>query len=156
MVTIRDILKLDNCVDQINVAIYDSETGWIFGMYDIGTAGKVRRYANFLYSTDSCDVYKDGIGTGYRLVRINRPINQAVIGGGGWRNLTAYGALFENVPDEILNLKVDNFGPDNAERHHFNCHGYNFRCYAPEWSGIPGEGEEFAIAEDEETESDEV
>lgn len=135
MVTIKDILLIDYCVDKIEVTVRDEDTAKYIMQYVIGKEVRPGKAQRFLYETELGDVH----GTsGMKTLFMNRTIQYRQLEKKAQGKEMCVGVLLEEIPEEILMLPVMLMNPYDCGWSH-DLHGIRFECYVDTWYGIPGE-----------------
>lgn len=149
--TIKDVLKADWTVDNINVTVRDAATMKFITEYHIG---ENLLYPMYFYCFESIQETKAGTlykESGMKHLYMERMIQHRHLPmedkkrGQEW----CVGVLLERIPKELLELEIDHMMPYSLGSSS-GMHGYHFDCNVGMWFGIPGENEEVEEEPEEE------
>lgn len=146
--TIKDVLKADWTVENINVTVWDAATMKFITEYHIGENLQYSRYFYYIQETKAGTLYEDSGMKHFYMERIiqhlHLPMDDKKRGQEG-----CVGVLLDRIPKELLELEIDHMMPYGLGTSS-DMHGYHFECNVGMWFGIPGENEEVEEEPEEE------
>ena len=144
--TIKDVLKRDYTVCQIEVNVYVGSC--LHTVYLVGRKVKPSRYARFQCETQAGDVYNDG---NIRHVLIRRNIQACHREQMPSNQIGCVGVLTDQIPKALLDLEIEQMRPSSVGIYETgpDMHMYTFWCERLlAWGGV--EGEDVIVESEEE------
>ena len=146
--TIKDVLKADWTVDNIEVTVRDAATTRFITEYHIGESLLYSKHFDYIQETKAGTIYGNMDMKHLYMERIiqhlHLPMEDKKRGQEG-----CVGVLLDRIPKELLELEIDHMMPYGYGSSS-DMHGYHFECHAGMWFGIPGENEEVEEEPEEE------
>lgn len=146
--TIKDVLKADWTVDNIEVTVRDAATTRFITEYHIGENLQYSKHFYYIQETKAGTLYEDSDMKHFYMERIiqhlHLPMDDKKRGQEG-----CVGVLLDRIPKELLELEIDHMMPYGLGTSS-DMHGYHFECNVGMWFGIPGENEEVEEEPEEE------